>query len=148
MIHYKPCSLDSPIRLLNSCKCFSGINTLPQEILPLLEPYSRLILWFGNSPSGLGAIRQFSKKLHEERCFMIKFVFQCARLSKNWICFYCELYYRATNERPSEFVDGKADLNIASVLKTAEPILHECITTFSKLRQEVWAEMVNTDSVK
>lgn len=51
------------------------LRSLPQEILPLLEQYSKLILWFGNSPNGLVATRQFSKKLHEERCYIIKFVF-------------------------------------------------------------------------
>lgn len=45
---------------------------LPQEILPLLEQYKKLILWFGNDAVNLDAARMFSKKLGDQRCFLIR----------------------------------------------------------------------------
>lgn len=46
--------------------------SLPQEILPLLENYNKLILWFGHDTISLNAARNFSRKLNERRCYIIK----------------------------------------------------------------------------
>lgn len=127
--------------------CALELRTLPQEILPLLEQYNKLVLWFGNNPNGLVATRQFSKKLHAERCYMIKFVLLYLLYKNSRICFVRKFHYRTTDERPYEFKKTNQDANFTATLKTAEPILHDSITTFSKLRPEVWAEITNTDSV-
>lgn len=52
--------------------CATGISALPQEILPLLEQYNRIVLWFGNDQLHLNAARTFCEKLRRERCFFIK----------------------------------------------------------------------------
>lgn len=52
----------------------SGHSALPQEILPKLEGYSKLILWFGNSEICWDAARQFAKKLSELRCFFVRYI--------------------------------------------------------------------------
>lgn len=80
--------------------------------------------------------------LYDQVC-MPRFIFY----RNNRVCLLSKFCYRTTDERPSEFIKKNKDVNISATLKNAEPILHESITTFSKLRQEVWAEITNTDSV-
>ncbi|XP_039275044.1 twinkle protein, mitochondrial [Nilaparvata lugens] len=48
-----------------------GITSLPQDILPLLERYKKIVLWFGNGSGSWDAARQFAKKLNEGRCFFV-----------------------------------------------------------------------------
>lgn len=51
----------------------NGFSQLPQHILPTLEKYSKLILWFGNDCGSWDAARNFAKKLGEERCLFIRY---------------------------------------------------------------------------
>lgn len=50
----------------------NGVNNLSQYVLPTLERFKKLILWFGDDLKSLDSARQFSKKLGEKRCFFVR----------------------------------------------------------------------------
>lgn len=53
----------------------NGLVQLPQHILPSLERFSKLILWFGNDVASWDTARNFAKKLGEQRCLFVRYVF-------------------------------------------------------------------------
>lgn len=65
-------------RLLNnkvsgSVVCLpNGLSQLPQYILPSLERFNKLILWFGNDSISWDSARAFARKLGERRCLLIR----------------------------------------------------------------------------
>lgn len=50
----------------------NGLLQLPQYVLPALEKFSKLILWFGNDFLAWDTARNFAKKLGEKRCLFIR----------------------------------------------------------------------------
>ena len=52
----------------------NGLTNLSQYILPSLEKYNKLVLWFGNDVHSWDSARCFAKKLGEKRCFIIRYV--------------------------------------------------------------------------
>lgn len=50
----------------------NGLLQLPQYVLPALERFSKLILWFGNDFVAWDTARNFAKKLGEKRCLFIR----------------------------------------------------------------------------
>lgn len=106
-----------------------GVLYLPQEILPLLEQYKKLVLWFGADAVSLGSVRAFSKKLGEERCYFI----------------------RTDGEHYDAYTAFKKGVDLDSVIKSASPIYHKRVTTFASFRQTVLSELQNkskSDGVK
>lgn len=103
-----------------------GVSSLPLQILPLLEQYSRIILWFGNDLQNLNNARAFSEKLRKERCFFI----------------------RDVEERPSVYLVKTENINITEILNAARPATHKCITTFANLRNEIWSTLANIDTAE
>ena len=50
---------------------------IPQQILPQLEQFEKVILWFGNDVRSRQAANQFSKKLNVQRCHFVRQVVKC-----------------------------------------------------------------------
>lgn len=50
----------------------NGLLQLPQYVLPTLERFNKLILWFGNDFVAWDGARNFAKKLGEKRCLFIR----------------------------------------------------------------------------
>ncbi|KAL4122384.1 hypothetical protein QTP88_014719 [Uroleucon formosanum] len=100
-----------------------GVRKLPQELLPSLEYFNILILWFGNDQIAWNSARTFAKKLIENRCYFI----------------------RPTDDQPSPYLAFKLGLNIDKILKTADKMVHPSIIQFSTIRNEVYAELQNHD---
>lgn len=50
----------------------NGLTHLPQHVLPSLERFKKLILWFGNDSMSWESARLFAKKLGEKRCLFIR----------------------------------------------------------------------------
>lgn len=98
---------------------------MPQELLPSLENFSKLILWFGNDQIAWNSARTFAKKLVENRCYFI----------------------RPTDDRPSPYLAYTLGLNIEEIIKTADRMVHPSIIQFSTIRDEVLAELQNYDKV-
>lgn len=104
---------------------FLGVRKLPQELLPSLENFNKLILWFGNDQIAWNSARTFAKKLVESRCYFI----------------------RPTDDRPSPYLAYTLGLNIEEIIKTADRMVHPSIIQFSTIRNEVLAELQNYDKV-
>ncbi|XP_025423683.1 twinkle protein, mitochondrial isoform X3 [Sipha flava] len=100
-----------------------GLRKLPQELLPSLEHFKKLILWFGNDQIAWNSARTFAKKLIENRCYFI----------------------RPTDDQPSPYLANKLGLNIEQIIKTADQMVHPSIIQFSTIRKEVLAELQNHD---
>jgi twinkle protein len=49
-----------------------GMKSLPQECLPALDKYQKLILWFNYDTAGWDTARNFAKKLDEKRCMFVR----------------------------------------------------------------------------
>lgn len=105
-----------------------GFHALPQECLPLMEKYQKLILWFDYNCSSAGwdVARNFAKKLDERRCFLI----------------------RPTDNQASAFDAKKHQLDLKGIIAKSLPLLHKSITTFGSLREDVLSDLQNIDKVQ
>lgn len=99
---------------------------MPQQCLPGLERYQKLILWFECDTISWDASKMFAKKLDEKRC----------------------LFVRPTDTTPTPYKTYQQSLDIKSILQQAQPILHKSITTFKSLRQDVLSDLQNIDKVQ
>ncbi|XP_012279220.1 twinkle protein, mitochondrial [Orussus abietinus] len=102
-----------------------GLQFMPQQILPNLENYKKLILWFGNNTQSWDAARHFAKKLNEIRCYFV----------------------RPMDNQPSPRIAANLDYNLKIIIQNAQPIWHKSITTFQSLRQDVLSDLQNIDRV-
>lgn len=103
----------------------NGQQSLPQDILPLFEPYKKLILWFDNDVVSWGNVKMFAKKLSESRCYFI----------------------RPLEDQPAAHESMMFGYDIASIIANAQCISHSSIVTFATLREDVLAEICNADKV-
>jgi len=114
-------------RAANIIICFPyNLQNLPQQLLPSLENFKKLILWFGNDEPSWYTARQFAKKLNEKRCHFVRPI--------------------DTQPRPKLAADKGYDLK--SILTNAQPIWHKSITTFDDLREDVLCDLQNIDKVQ
>ncbi|KAL1117057.1 hypothetical protein AAG570_004385 [Ranatra chinensis] len=102
-----------------------GQQSLPQELLPLFEPYKKLVLWFANDLASWNCVRMFAKKLNEKRCFLV----------------------RPQEKQPSPQIALQEGYDLADIVEKAQPISHASITTFAELREDVLSEIFNVDKV-
>ncbi|KAJ8866263.1 hypothetical protein PR048_032106 [Dryococelus australis] len=98
---------------------FSGVSQLPLQVLPALERLSKLVLWLGWDA------RSFAKKLGERRCYLV--------------------HPTAGQLTPRQAVTEGLDAR--EIVRRAPPLLHQSITTFATLRQDVLSELHNIDKV-
>ena len=103
-----------------------GLQNMPQQILPNLESYKKLILWFGNDEPSWDTARHFAKKLNEKRCHFV----------------------RPTDRQPRPKVAAKLGYDLKSIIQNAQPIWHKSITTFHSLRQDVLSDLQNIERVQ
>lgn len=103
-----------------------GFKSLPQECLPVLEKFQKLILWFDYNSVGWDIAKNFAKKLDEKRCHFV----------------------RPIEDQPTPYNAITQSINIKSILLNAKPILHKAITTFKGLRQDVLSDLQNIDKVQ
>ncbi|XP_046824323.1 mitochondrial DNA helicase isoform X1 [Vespa crabro] len=114
-------------QLVNVIICLPyNLQYLPQQVLPSLENFKKLTLWFGNDDSSWDAARHFSKKLNEERCYFV----------------------RSTDLQPSPKLAVDLEYDIKNIIHNAQPIWHQSITTFHYLRQDVLSDLQNIDKVQ
>ncbi|XP_066265496.1 twinkle mtDNA helicase-like [Branchiostoma lanceolatum] len=102
-----------------------GTASLPQEILPFLEKYRRVILWFGNDMRSWEASKQFSRKLNTKRCFFIR--------------------PKEDHPRPLDFL--LLGSSMGQVMSEAQPVNHKSIVSFSELREDVHRELSQAEQV-
>lgn len=103
-----------------------GCKSLPQECLPLLEKFQKLILWLDYDTAGWDTAKNFSRKLDERRC----------------------LFVRPTDLHPTPYLALQEGMDLKTILTKSQPILHKSITTFKSLRQDVLSDLQNIDKVQ
>ncbi|XP_001604051.2 twinkle protein, mitochondrial [Nasonia vitripennis] len=103
-----------------------GLQNIPQQILPNLESYKKLILWFGNDEPSWDSARHFAKKLDEKRCHFV----------------------RPTDYQPQPKIAAHLGYDLKEIIQNATPIWHKSITTFQSLRQDVLSDLQNIDKVQ
>lgn len=99
---------------------------LPQECLPVFEPYQKLILWFEYDSAGWDMAKNFAKKLDEKRCHFI----------------------RPTENNPTPYLAMQRSIPLKTILSHAQPIAHKAVTTFRSLREDVLSDLHNIDKVQ
>ncbi|EAT34536.1 AAEL013237-PA [Aedes aegypti] len=102
------------------------LKSLPQQCLPGLERYNKLTLWFNYDTAGWDTARNYAKKLDERRCTFV----------------------RPTDAHPTPAKALALGLDLKAILSKAQPILHQSITTFHSLRQDVLSDLQNIDKVQ
>lgn len=103
-----------------------GLQNLPQQILPSLEPHKKLIFWFGNNEPSWDTARHFANKLDEKRCWFV----------------------RPTDDQPQPKIAANLGYNFKEIIQNAQPIWHKSITTFRNLRQDVLSDLQNVAKVE
>ncbi|XP_071092868.1 twinkle mtDNA helicase-like [Haliotis cracherodii] len=102
-----------------------GYAVLAQEVLPSLERFKKILLWFGDDIRAWAGAKQFANKLNSKRCFVI----------------------RPTSEDPSPFRALNQGLRLKAILSKAKPLSHKSIVSFPQLRQEVFSELAHVEQV-
>uniref|UniRef100_A0A146KWB7 DNA 5'-3' helicase n=1 Tax=Lygus hesperus TaxID=30085 RepID=A0A146KWB7_LYGHE len=100
-----------------------GQFSLPQTVLPILEEYEKLILWFDDDVTSWNNARLFARKLAIERCHLV----------------------RPIQETKSAFVAYKNGIDIAETLRNAQAMSHASIITFAQLRDDLLLELYSSD---
>uniref|UniRef100_A0A1B6ML71 DNA 5'-3' helicase n=1 Tax=Graphocephala atropunctata TaxID=36148 RepID=A0A1B6ML71_9HEMI len=100
-----------------------GISCLPQEVLPLLEDYTKIVLWFDNEEGHWESARQFARKLNEQRCYFV----------------------RPTQDHPAPYKAQLEGKSLISILDSSTPIVHKSITNFTNLREDILSHLQNTE---
>ncbi|PVD31422.1 hypothetical protein C0Q70_06834 [Pomacea canaliculata] len=103
----------------------NGFSSLPQEVLPALERFSKLVLWLGDDMRAWEAAKMFAKKLGNDRCYII----------------------RPSEDDPSPLEALRRGVRLREVLDKAKPIMHKSIVSFSHLRQEIFSELLHAEQV-
>ncbi|XP_058805419.1 mitochondrial DNA helicase [Phymastichus coffea] len=103
-----------------------GLQNIPQQILPSLESYKKLVLWFGNDEPSWDTARHFAKKLDEKRCYFV----------------------RPIDNQPQAKIASSLGYDLKKIIQNAQPIWHKSITTFRNLRQDVLSNLQNIDKVQ
>ncbi|XP_046549115.1 twinkle mtDNA helicase-like [Haliotis rubra] len=105
-----------------------GIHIFPNsllQVLPSLERFKKILLWFGDDIRAWEGAKQFANKLNNKRCYII----------------------RPTAEDPSPFRALNQELRLKSILSKAKPLSHKSIVSFPQLRQEVFSELAHVEQV-
>ncbi|BFZ19127.1 hypothetical protein BsWGS_22166 [Bradybaena similaris] len=102
-----------------------GYSSLPQEVLPSLERFKTIILWFGDDIRAWESAKLFSKKLNSKRCHII----------------------RPSIDDPGPLTALTQGLKLSTILRKARPISHDSIVSFSQLRQEVLSQFLHSEQV-
>jgi len=50
----------------------NGCNSLPPDLLPLLEHFEKIYLWMDNDKSGIEGCEKFARKLGIKRCYVVR----------------------------------------------------------------------------
>ncbi|XP_076107139.1 twinkle mtDNA helicase-like [Mytilus galloprovincialis] len=100
-------------------------SNLPQEVLPYLEKFESVILWFGDDIHSWEYTIKFARKLGENRCLVFRPGDECST--------------------PHEIL--KSNLSISHTLSKAKPMKNDHLTSFEDLRSEVKAQIAQQELV-
>ena len=100
------------------------MTSLHPDLLPFLEDFPSLTLWLGSDVMTRDITALFATKLGEQRCRMV------------------------AAQHPSPLTAVRRRLALADILESALACHHDYITTFDKLRDDVYLEFVNSEQME
>ncbi len=107
----------------------NGANSLPPEVLPLLEDFERIYVWMDDDAAGSAGLQRIVQKLGRGRCMIVHAgTSSCGRRVKD------------ANDALRDGVD------IQQCLREATPCLHDQVVSISDLAREVAAEVFSPPS--
>ncbi|TMW66541.1 hypothetical protein Poli38472_004306 [Pythium oligandrum] len=103
----------------------NGCQSLPPNVLPLLERFKKIYLWMDNDAPGQASVEKFATKLGITRCFIVR--------------------PPADSKKPIKDANDAllAGADLKKLIHLAEIIPHDQIATFEQLRRDVYEEIVN-----
>jgi twinkle protein len=120
---------DDPLRKIPSISLPNGCNSLPIELLPLLERFEKIYLWMDNDKSGMDGCEKFVKKLGVHRCYIVRPDLTSKTPPKD------------ANDALRQQVDGL----IPNLIKNAKQERHERILSFADIRDQTISSFLKTD---
>lgn len=63
---------DDPLAAVPAVSLPNGCNSLPPELVQLLEPFDRIFLWLDNDQSGQSSCEKFVDALGARRCLIVR----------------------------------------------------------------------------
>ena len=130
----------------------NGCNSLPPTILPLLERFKKIYLWFDDDAPGHSAIEKFSQKLGIYRCVVVRPLSSDSNPPKDANDALKRKDIRLQGEILKEMYMGNREVDvltdrelailyIITLIKESKPIPYSKIQTFFDLRSEVLSLM-------
>ena len=136
----------------------NGCRSLPVEVLPLLEDFTKIYLWMDNDAAGQDGAEQFAKKLGLQRCYIVKPTFSNCRLKSSsptsdnndpkmsGALTLRPSSHEMVKQLPKDANDAlRQGLDLSLILASAQLVRHDRIIRFSDLRDEVLHEIMHPD---
>ncbi|KAI0231150.1 Twinkle protein, mitochondrial [Lamellibrachia satsuma] len=102
-----------------------GDSVLPQQVLPMLEDFTKVTLWLGGAVKTWETAKQFSKKLNDSRCHLI----------------------RPGADQPNALAAIQQGLDLTKIMRSARLVRHKSIISFRSLRQDVYSELAMAEQI-
>mmetsp|Transcript_2192 Transcript_2192/g.6921 ORF Transcript_2192/g.6921 Transcript_2192/m.6921 type:complete len:952 (-) Transcript_2192:1465-4320(-) len=103
----------------------NGAQSLPIQVLPFLERFTKIYLWMDDDIPGQEGARKFAQKLGVNRCLLVQ-------------------TRGGHTTGPKDANDAlRQGADLTSMLRSAAPMPHEEIVTFDDLRADVYREIAN-----
>ena len=99
----------------------NGCRSLPLQVLPVLERFSKIYLWMDNDGPGREGAEQFAKKMGVNRCYIV------------------------TSSAKDANEALLLDIDLEQEIQNADILPHEQLVSFSELRQQIVSEIVDPD---
>ncbi|KAL0491572.1 Peo1 [Acrasis kona] len=105
----------------------NGCRSLPVDLLPLLEKFTKIYLWMDDDIPGQQGAEKFAKKLGVSRCFIVHSNLPNQQHS---------ILYKDAND-----VLLKSNIDMNELIKQAKVLPHDRIMTYGDLKNDVYREM-------
>ena len=103
----------------------NGCNSLPVDVLPLLERFDKIYLWMDDDIPGREGAEKFATKLGPDRCLIVR-PHPSAKIS------------------PKDANDALlSKCNMRELIESANPLPHKEILTFAEVRNELRHQLAN-----
>ncbi len=113
---------NDPLRQVPAVSLPNGCSSLPTELLPRLENFSRIYLWLDNDKPGQEGAEKMAKKLGRSRCYIVR--------------------PDPSMKDPPKDANDALRSNIPNIIPTmlnaASRISHQNLVTFSNLKERVF----------
>jgi len=132
-----------PLKHVPAVSLPNGCNSLPPDLLPLLERFSKIYLWLDNDKSGQDAAEKYARKLGVGRCVIVRPIDgkQAAAASTAAAAVAPKDANDALRLTLPAFAPAGQSPQPATLIRdmllAAKPLAHRRLETFAHLREQV-----------